>query len=183
MTATLTIRGKMYDGSIRSKMLNVLPVLPAFTLPNYSMSEIAELFKSPKKVERQIDAFFKKIGIPVAAGIGILTAAGHAFKAHATSAFSVQAATAVATAGKTAVHMGLGERLMPLIHMVQELALPIGIVVASWGMIEMIMGNIDAGKHKLKWAIIGFCGMFLIPEIFFAIRDAFSGLGGELVGA
>lgn len=70
----------------------------------------------------------------------------------------------------------LADRLMPLIEMIQNLALPIGIGVATWGLVEIIVGNFGSGKGKIKYAVIGFTGMFIIPEIFYAIRDAFQGV-------
>jgi hypothetical protein len=74
---------------------------------------------------------------------------------------------------------GFADRLLPLIHMVQDLALPAAIVVSSWGLIEVIIGNIASGKEKLKYSIIGFLGMFLIPEVFYAIKEAFQRGAGQ----
>jgi putative heme degradation protein len=65
-------------------------------------------------------------------------------------------------------------RLAPLLHMFQEIALPVGIIVSTWGLVEIIMGNVDVGKTKLKWSIVCYIGIFLIPELFYAIHDAFS---------
>lgn len=63
-------------------------------------------------------------------------------------------------------------RIQPLIHLLQDLALPVGIIVATWGLIEIIIGN-PSGKQKIKYSVFGYAGIFLIPEIFYAIRDAF----------
>lgn len=69
---------------------------------------------------------------------------------------------------------GLADKLMPLIHLLQDFALPVGIGMATWGLIEVMIGN-PGGKQKIKSAVIGFIGIFLIPTIFYAIRDAFGG--------
>lgn len=162
MTMTIRIAGKMTDGTVRSKTLK--EAFPFEQVP-YPM----QFGRDPEKM---IKAFFTKIGVPVSVAIGALNAAGKTYASAITD--KAQDVAVMAQAG--GLH-SLGDRLMPIIKMVQDLALPVGIVVASWGMIEMILGNIESGKHKMKWAIIGFCGMFLIPEVFFAIRDAFQGLG------
>ena len=57
--------------------------------------------------------------------------------------------------------------------MVQDLALPVGIIVSIWGMVEMIIGS-PGWKQKLKFAVIGYISMFIIPTFFVAIHNAFS---------
>lgn len=79
----------------------------------------------------------------------------------------------LATSEEIAKNINLADRVMPLIHMLQEFALPVSIGVATWGLVEIIMGNYNSGKTKLKHAIIGFAGIFFIPEVFFSIRNAF----------
>lgn len=69
--------------------------------------------------------------------------------------------------------MGLAAALQPVIAMLQELALPVGIGMAIWGLIEVIIGN-PGGKDKLKWSLIGYAGVFVVPFFFFQIRNAFS---------
>lgn len=103
------------------------------------------------KLTEKIDKFMKKYAVPISTFIGFLN----------------MAKPVLAGTSKIA------ERLLPLISMVQDLALPIGIVVASWGLIEVIIGQ-PSGKEKIKYAIIGYVGMFLIPELFYAVRDAFA---------
>ena len=63
--------------------------------------------------------------------------------------------------------------LWPIITMIQDLALPVGIIVSIWGMVEMIIGS-PGWKQKLKFAIIGYISMFIIPTFFIAIHNAFS---------
>jgi len=63
--------------------------------------------------------------------------------------------------------------LWPIITMVQDLALPVGIIVSIWGMVEMIIGS-PGWKQKLKFAVIGYISMFIIPTFFVAIHNAFS---------
>lgn len=102
--------------------------------------------------ENQVTNFFKRFAVPASFGLGTLSTATHAFAAGTET---------------------IGEKLKPLIQIVQDLALPVGIVVASWGLLEVIMGNFPSGKEKIKYAIIGFVGMFIIPEVFYAISSAF----------
>lgn len=102
--------------------------------------------------ENQLNLFFKRFAIPASFGLGALSTAKMAFAAGTES---------------------IGEKLKPLIQIVQDLALPVGIVVASWGLLEVIMGNFPSGKEKIKYALIGFVGMFIIPEVFYAISSAF----------
>lgn len=66
----------------------------------------------------------------------------------------------------------LVDKLYPLIELVQDLALPVGIVVSTWGLLEYMIGN-PAGKDKIKGAVVGFIGIFIIPSVFYAIRGAF----------
>ena len=103
--------------------------------------------------DKKVDKFFKKYAIPAAVSVGILNVA-----------------TQVSAMGNTDV---IATKMMPIIKMIQDLALPIGILVASWGLIEVIIGNFPAGKEKIKYAVIGFMGMFIIPEVFYTIRDIF----------
>lgn len=64
--------------------------------------------------------------------------------------------------------------LMPIVQMIQDLAFPVGLGVGIWGLIEYIMDN-PAGKEKVKRAVIGYIGIFVLPSIFLAIRNAFKG--------
>lgn len=115
--------------------------------------EIVESLES--RIEKMVDKFFSKIALPASIGLGILTQVGITYAEQITNT------------------VGLGDRLMPLLHMLQDFGLPAGIIMSTWGLIEMMLGNIESGKHKMKWAIIGFVGMFIIPDVFFAIRDGF----------
>lgn len=84
-----------------------------------------------------------------------------------------QMAVPAMAAAKTS---GLWAHFLPLVHMVQDFALPVGVIVATWGLIEIIIGNVASGKEKLKYSIIGYIGIFIIPMIFEAIRAAFQGV-------
>lgn len=88
------------------------------------------------------------------------------------SSFVVASLTMGKTAFAASAAAGLADKLMPLIHLLQDFALPVGIGMATWGLIEVMIGN-PAGKQKIKSSVIGFIGIFLIPTIFYAIRDAF----------
>lgn len=70
---------------------------------------------------------------------------------------------------------GMAAALQPIIAMLQELALPIGIGMAIWGLIEVMVGN-PGGRDKIKWAIISYVGVFIIPFFFYQIRGAFGGV-------
>jgi len=63
--------------------------------------------------------------------------------------------------------------LQPVISMLQELALPVGIGMAIWGLIEIIIGN-PGGKDKIKYAMLGYIGVFIIPFFFYQIKGALS---------
>lgn len=109
----------------------------------------------PNELDVKVDNIFRKYIIPTSTGIGLFLIGDTVFAEDGTKMD------------------GLADKLMPLIKMIQDLALPIGIGVATWGLIEVIIGNFGSGKNKIKYAIIGFAGMFVIPEIFYAIRSAF----------
>ena len=110
-----------------------------------------DLLEQPK-LDEKVDVVFKRYGIPSAVGLGLLNIAN----------------TAAAAGTDT-----IGEKLKPLLQILQDLALPLGIIVASWGLIEIILGNFPQGREKVKYAVVGFIGMFIIPEIFYTIRDVF----------
>lgn len=95
----------------------------------------------------------KRILLPVTAGLSLLSRPS-----------SVWAAAEPAR--------GVADNLMPIIHMLQDFAFPVGLGIGIWGLIEYIMDN-PAGKEKVKKAIIGYIGIFVLPSIFNAIRDAF----------
>ncbi len=60
-----------------------------------------------------------------------------------------------------------------IITLFQNFAYYVGLGYAIWGTIEYAMDN-PAGSTKSKKAIIGFIGVYIIPVIFKAIRDALS---------
>jgi hypothetical protein len=68
------------------------------------------------------------------------------------------------------------DRVWPLIETLQDFALPVGIGVSIWGLIEIMIGN-PGGKQKLKYAIMGYIGIFIVPFLFYEIHDAFQGVG------
>lgn len=101
-------------------------------------------------LDKKVDKFFKKFAIPASVAIGVLNVPLYAFAASEGS---------------------LSEKVRPLISLIQELALPVGITVASWGLFEIIIGNLHRGKEKLKYSILGFIGIILIPEVFYILKD------------
>ena len=54
----------------------------------------------------------------------------------------------------------------------QDFGLFIGIAFGLWGVYMIMVGNPE-GKTKLIQALIGFTGLYIVPEAFLAIRDAF----------
>lgn len=97
----------------------------------------------------------------------------------ATAATAVTKLGALATLGgvsaTTAKHIDLMHKLLPIIHLIQDIAMPISIIVASWACIEWIIGS-PGWKQKIKGAIIGFCAIYIIPFAFEAVGGALSGL-------
>ena len=67
---------------------------------------------------------------------------------------------------------GLTGKLWPLVDRLQEFGLAAAIAVSLWGLCRVIMGD-PSGKQQIWQAIIGFTGLFIIPEVFFSIWEAF----------
>lgn len=111
------------------------------------------LVDTGKEIETKVNNIFKKHLMPASVATGII---------------SVGTRVLAATGGTA----GLADKLMPLVHMIQDFALPVGIIVATWGLIEIMIGN-PGGKQKIKFAVLGYCGIFIVPEVFYAIRGAF----------
>jgi len=105
--------------------------------------------------------------LPLTTGINLLAMAPISTLA---GQYSV-ATQAVPVAAKT--YMGIAPALQPVISMLQELALPVGIGMAIWGLIEIIIGN-PGGKDKIKYALLGYIGVFVIPYFFYQIKGALS---------
>lgn len=84
-------------------------------------------------------------------------------------------ALTTATRASAADGSGIMDGLWPLIEMLQDFALPVGIGIATWGLIEVMIGN-PGGRSKIKYAIGGYAGIYLIPFLFFALRDALGAL-------
>lgn len=70
--------------------------------------------------------------------------------------------------------LDIAKKFDPLIQILQDFAFPVGIGVATWGFIEIMMGN-PRGKMKVKYSIIGYVGIFVLPFVFEIIRGAFRG--------
>jgi len=107
--------------------------------------------------------------LPLTTGINLLATAPISAVA---GQYSVPVATQVTLAGVKPV-MGIAPALQPVISMLQELALPVGIGMAIWGLIEIIIGN-PGGKDKIKYAMLGYIGVFVIPYFFYQIKGALS---------
>lgn len=67
---------------------------------------------------------------------------------------------------------GLTGKLWPLVDRLQEFGLAAAIAVSMWGLCRVIMGD-PSGKQQIWQAIVGFIGLFIIPEVFFSIWEAF----------
>jgi len=104
---------------------------------------------------------FGRIALPISFGLGVLNMTKFAHAA--------EVMVNTATAGAS-----IADKLKPLIHLAQDLALPVGVGVAIWGIVEMMCQNPNGGR-KVKTSILGFAGIFVIPYVFYAIRDALQG--------
>ena len=69
---------------------------------------------------------------------------------------------------------GLITKLWPLVDKLQEFGLIAGIGMSLWGLCIIILGD-PSGKSKIWQAVVGFVGLFILPEVFFAIYQAFKG--------
>lgn len=112
------------------------------------------IIPAKEEVVKQVTRFGKTM-LPISLGAGILN-----------STFIAKAEAVVV------VGTGLADRLQPLVHLVQDLALPVGICTSIWGIIELMLQN-PAGARKIKSSVIGFVFIYVIPTVFYAIRDAF----------
>ena len=61
-------------------------------------------------------------------------------------------------------------RMWPLIERMQDFGLVVGICFGLWGLYMVIIGNPE-GKNKIIQALLGFVGLYVIPEVFLAIRE------------
>ena len=61
-------------------------------------------------------------------------------------------------------------RMWPLIERMQDFGLIVGICFGLWGLYMVIIGNPE-GKNKIIQALLGFVGLYVIPEAFLAIRE------------
>lgn len=112
-----------------------------------------------------IPTFFKAVGATlVAMPIGGLTG----------SIFTSDATTTMGTV-MAVKKVDLLPKLMPLIEVIQEIALPVAIIVASWGCIEWIVGQ-PGYKRKIQTSIVGYSAIFGIPFIFTTLRDILGSL-------
>lgn len=90
--------------------------------------------------------------------------------------FSIQT-LAFAEETKQVAGESLISGLWPLIELLQSFAFPVGVGIAIWGIIEMMATGSPTGIRKIKLAIIGYVGIFLVPYLFEQIRLAFQGMG------
>jgi hypothetical protein len=63
----------------------------------------------------------------------------------------------------------------PLVDIAQQFAFPVALIVATWGLIDYILGNPE-GKTKIKSSLIGYIGVYVIPFIFEAIKRSFGAM-------
>ena len=104
--------------------------------------------------------------LPLTAGINLFAVAPISTVA---SKYSVPVATQAAAPAVNSLSSTI--ILQPVISMLQELALPIGIGMSIWGLIEICIGN-PGGKEKIKYAILSYVGVFIIPYFFYQIHDS-----------
>ncbi|MDD3655122.1 MAG: hypothetical protein PHO01_13265 [Desulfotomaculaceae bacterium] len=123
----------------------------------------------------RIQKSLKTYLVPVVSGINFLaaypvSAAANQYGVATATSTTITAATTPGFGG-----MGIASALTPIINMLQELALPVGIAMAIWGLIEIIIGN-PGGKDKIKYSILGYVGCFVIPYFFYKIGTAFQNM-------
>lgn len=63
--------------------------------------------------------------------------------------------------------------LETIIQLLQQFSYYVGLGYGLWGVIEYTMDN-PAGGNKVKRAITGYIGIYVLPVIFKAIRNALS---------
>ena len=80
-----------------------------------------------------------------------------------------------AQVGETVQRIDIMSKMMPLVHVLQDIALPISLIVATWGCIEWIIGT-PGWKQKVKGAIIGFVTIYALPYIFITLKKVLEGL-------
>lgn len=144
--------------------INGVEMVKAPVVPEVSLSYLYDQEARMMEFVQKLGDFMKYVGIPGALVGSFMNAS--ASLAHA-------APEAVVTVAAAAAKNGLWYKFLPLVRMVQDFALPVGVVVATWGLIEIIMGNLGAGKEKVKYSIIGYIGVYVIPMVFEAIGGAF----------
>ena len=124
----------------------------------YIRKRIFETLEQPD-LDKKVNRFYKKFVMPASISIALLNMSTRAFAKEQNP---------------------LSDGLYPAIRLIQEFAFPLGVVVSSWALLELMVGNVAAAKEKLKFSIMGFVGMFLVPEVFYMIRDMFArDIGGE----
>ena len=179
----VTINGRPVD-SWRAKSQSTRAASGTFSWKTVKKEPSAET-KSPNnvtnkaKTETLRERFtryrpaLKKNLVPVFSGLNL--AAVYPVSA-AANTYNVTTAQAAAGgqiwAAPVAASPSLGLALAPIIQMLQELALPVGIGMAIWGLIETMIGN-PGGREKIKWALISYVGVFIIPFFFYQIKAAF----------
>ena len=115
------------------------------------------------EVGKKVEKLFKNYLVPTSVVLSVINLASPV----------LAVVSPVPTVGNPVGTANLIVSLWPIITMVQDLALPVGIIVSIWGMVEMIIGS-PGWKQKLKFAVIGYISMFIIPTFFVAIHNAFS---------
>lgn len=97
-----------------------------------------------------------------------------------TGSITLKSSAAVGLAAATnfvvGSNLGLYDKLAPLIDIIQELALPVGIGMATWGAIEYMVGHKDKGQKLIISSVLGYAGTFLIPFLFQIIKTTLGGL-------
>ncbi|MGI6226906.1 MAG: hypothetical protein ACOYJ1_11695 [Peptococcales bacterium] len=67
---------------------------------------------------------------------------------------------------------GLTEKLWPLLGRIQEFGLWASIAMGLWCCCRILMGD-SGGKEMIWQTLLGFLGLFILPEIFLGIWKAF----------
>jgi hypothetical protein len=126
----------------------------ATRLADEDFQNLIDLSNGKRQLEQKVYRIGKKV-VSAAVVMGIINT-------------TVMIASAAVT-GTPIAPVGIEHVLDPLIHMVQSFGVPVGIAVSSWGGIEIMMGNKDGGMRKIKYALLGFVAMFIVPYIFYVL--------------
>ncbi|MFB5192709.1 hypothetical protein [Alicyclobacillus fastidiosus] len=75
----------------------------------------------------------------------------------------VFASPGVAFAGTT--QPDIRDAFDPVIHMLQDMALPVASIVLAWACLQAMIGHPAQAVDKAKWAVLGYLAMKYVPGL------------------